>query len=169
MAKFLREWFRFSFFITVSKGYRERLEEREYVFAERSWQGGYLTRADGFDLIRTVISENYQFIYNVLPDRPYAPCYMGDKDVWKKMQQDVDMLSEQHRKLYFQNPRPIVEFYDLRNDPFQLENLWGNSETKEIEKKLRIEVDKWIIREGEFVPIMDELSELGGGKRGIQE
>jgi N-sulfoglucosamine sulfohydrolase len=147
----------------------ERLEEREYVFAERSWQGGYLTRADGFDLIRTVISENYQFIYNVLPDRPYAPCDMGDKDVWKKMQQDVDMLSEQHRKLYFQNPRPIVEFYDLRNDPFQLENLWGNSEIKEIEKKLRIELDKWIIREGDFVPIMDELSGLGGGKRGIQE
>jgi len=80
-----------------------------------------------------------------------------------------DILSKQHRKLYFQNPRPIVELYDLKNDPFQLENLCGNPKTKEIEKKLRKEMDKWIIREGDFVPIMDELAELGGGKRGIKD
>ena len=145
----------------------EQMEARKFVFAERSWQGGYLTRSDGFDLIRTVISKDYQFIYNVLPDRPYS---MGNTDVWKKMQEDQGGLSERHRKLFFQDPRPIVELYDLKNDPFQLQNLAGNPETKEIEKKLRIALDKWIIREGDFVPIMDELFELGGrAKRGIQD
>ena len=146
----------------------KQMDERKYVFAERSWQGGYLTRADGFDLIRTVISEDYQLIYNVLPGRPYSPNDMGNKDVWKKMQEDQSALSERHRKIYFQNPRPIMELYDLKNDPFQLENLWGHSATKEIEKKLRLELDQRIIREGDFVPIMDELRELGGGaKTGI--
>jgi len=147
----------------------EPMEKRKYIFAERSWQGGYLKRSDGFDLIRTVISENYQFIYNVLPDRPYSPCDMNKTSVWKKMNLARDILSKQHRKLYFQNPRPIVELYDLKNDPFQLENLYGNPKTKEIEKRLRKEIDKWIIREGDFVPIMDELAELGGGKRGIKD
>ena len=43
-------------------------------------------------------------------------------------------------------------------------------ETKQVEKKLRITLDKRIIREGDFVPIMDELRELGGSaKRGIQD
>ena len=153
----------------------EQTNEREYVFAERSWQGGYLTRSDGFDLIRTVISKDYQFIYNILPDRPYSPADMGSAkdgspDVWKRMQEDQGELSERHRKLFFQYPRPIVELYDLKNDPFQLENLAGNAETKEIEKNLRRALDKWIIREGDFVPIMDELRELGGGaKTGIQD
>ena len=53
---------------------------------------------------------------------------------------------------------------------FQLQNLAGNPEIKKIEKKLRIALDKWIIREGDFVPLMDELLELGGrAKRGIQD
>ena len=120
----------------------KQMDERKYVFAERSWQGGYLTRADGFDLIRTVISEDYQLIYNVLPGRPYSPNDMGNKDVWKKMQEDQSALSERHRKIYFQNPRPIMELYDLKNDPFQLENLWGHSATKEIEKKLTAPASK---------------------------
>ena len=146
------------------------MEAREFVFAERSWQGGYLTRSDGFDLIRTVISKDYQFIYNVLPDRPYSPNDMGNTDVWKKMQEVQGGLRERHRKLFFQYPRPIVELYDLKNDPFQLQNLAGNPEIKKIEKKLRIALDKWIIREGDFVPLMDELLELGGrAKRGIQD
>ena len=112
---------------------------------------------------------NYQFIYNVLPDRPYAPCDMGNTDVWEKLQQDAKFLSDIHHKLYLQNPRPIIEIYDLINDPFQLNNLWGNPEIKETEKMLRQKLDKWIIREGDFVPIMDELKEFGGGKRGIQD
>ncbi len=153
----------------------EQMEARKFVFAERSWQGGYLTRSDGFDLIRTVISKDYQFIYNVLPDRPYSPADMGSvkdgsPDVWKRMQEDQGGLSERHRKLFFQYPRPIVELYDLKNDPFQMQNLAGHPETKEVEKKLRITLDKRIIREGDFVPIMDELRELGGSaKRGIQD
>ena len=85
------------------------------------------------------------------------------------MRRDPDSLSELHRKLYFQNPRPIVELYDLKNDPFQLVNLYGNPNSKEIEKRLRKELDKWIVKEGDFVPIMDELAELGGGKRGIKD
>ena len=153
----------------------EQMEARKFVFAERSWQGGYLTRSDGFDLIRTVISKDYQFIYNVLPDRPYSPADMGSAkdgspDVWKRMQEDQGGLSERHRKLFFQYPRPIVELYDLKNDPFQMQNLAGHPETKDVEKKLRITLDKRIIREGDFVPIMDELRELGGSaKRGIQD
>ena len=41
------------------------------------------------------------------------------------MQEDQGGLSERHRKLFFQDPRPIVELYDLKNDPFQLQNLAG--------------------------------------------
>ena len=135
-------------------------QEQKYVFAERSWQGGYLTRSDGFDLIRTVVTKDYQFIYNVLPDRPYHPCDMENTAVWRKMQESPHQLSQLHQKLYFPTRRPIIEVYDLKNDPYQLNNLWGNENIKAIEKELREELDKWLIREGDFVPIMDELREL---------
>ena len=72
--------------------------------------------------------------------------------------------------VFFGDKKLPEELYDLKNDPFQMQNLAGHPETKEVEKKLRITLDKRIIREGDFVPIMDELRELGGSaKRGIQD
>jgi len=135
-------------------------QERKYVFAERSWQGGFLTRSDGFDLSRTVISEYFQLIYNVLPDRPYSPADMGKTEVWKQLMAKRDSLDELFQRLYFQNPRPIIEIYDLKNDPFQLNNLSGKPEIKKIEDELCKELDKWLIREGDFVPIISDIKEL---------
>ena len=132
-------------------------EGREYIFAERGWHWGPITRSDGFDLIRCVTSRRYHFIYNVIPDREYAPVDMvKSKEIaWsaiKEARADEE-LSQLHKRLYFQLPRSVFELYDLKNDPYQLQNLSGTASTADIENKLRAQLDRSMVRESDYVPL----------------
>jgi len=130
-------------------------EGRSYVFAERGWHWGPITRADGFDLSRSVTTERYHYIYNALPGRPYEPVDMTSNSAWSavKTAHEAGTLSELHGRLYFQKPRPIIELYDLKNDPFQIHNLAKDKDHREIERKLRIELEKWMVRESDYLPL----------------
>ena len=46
-----------------------------------------------------------------------------------------------------------VELYDLEADPFNLHNLAGTPEVAEVETRLRMELDRWMIREGDYLPL----------------
>jgi hypothetical protein len=58
-----------------------------------------------------------------------------------------------HERLFFQNPRPIVELYDLRNDPSELNNLAGKKSVAEIERTLREQLESWMVREHDYLPL----------------
>lgn len=128
---------------------------RAHVMAERGWHFGPITRTDGFDLSRSIMTKRYHYIYNAIPDRSYTPVDMPGGEAWTAVQaaHEAGKLSKLHDRLYFQNPRPLVELYDLENDPFELHNLAGESPLRETEDQLRIEMEKWMIREGDFVPL----------------
>lgn len=130
-------------------------EGQKQVFAERGWHFGPITRTDGFDLSRSIMTKRYHYIYNAIPDRSYTPVDMPGGEAWTAVQaaHEAGKLSKLHDRLYFQNPRPLVELYDLENDPFELHNLAGESPLRETEDHLRIEMEKWMIREGDFVPL----------------
>jgi arylsulfatase A-like enzyme len=137
---------------------------RDHVFAERGWHAGPITRTDGFDLSRSITSERYLYIYNATPGQIYSPVDMPSNPAWLKMQQlhDQGKLSALHDRLYFQNPRPIFELYDLEKDPVQLNNLAGNKSTNQIEERLRIELDKWMIRESDYLPLPSHVHQQRG-------
>ena len=133
----------------------ETAEGRRYVFAERGWHWGPITRTDGLDLSRSITSKRYRYIYNALPNRPYTPVDMSGKSAWKAMQSAnaANQLSPLHQRLYFQNPRPVVELYDLNNDPLELNNLAGKKSLAVMEQTLREELETWMIREHDFLPL----------------
>jgi hypothetical protein len=58
-----------------------------------------------------------------------------------------------HERIYFQNPRPIFELYDLENDPFEMNNLAGQASIRKIETGLREKLDQWMVRESDFLPL----------------
>jgi hypothetical protein len=58
-----------------------------------------------------------------------------------------------HERLFFQNPRPIVELYDLRNDPSELDNLARKKSVADIERTLREQLESWMIREHDYLPL----------------
>ena len=128
---------------------------RKYVFAERGWHAGPITRTDGLDLSRSITSKRYRYIYNALPDRSYTPVDMPNREAWLAVQsahRDGE-LSRLHSRLLFQNPRPIVELYDLERDPYELENLAGKLEMRTVEQSLREALERWMIRESDYLPL----------------
>jgi uncharacterized sulfatase len=133
----------------------KRPADRRYVFAERGWHFGPITRTDGLDFSRSITSTRYRYIYNALPDRSYTPVDMANKDAWKAIQQahTAGQLSPLHQRLYFEKPRPMTELYDLKNDPLELCNLAGNTSTRETEDTLRKALEVWMIHEGDFLPL----------------
>jgi arylsulfatase A-like enzyme len=128
---------------------------RKQVFAERGWHFGPITRTDGLDLSRSVTTRRYHFIYNALPDRRYTPVDMVRSRAWDAIEaaHRDGKLSELHQRLYFQNPRPVFELYDLESDPYQLTNLAGNSDLEATERELVESLDRWMIREGDYLPL----------------
>lgn len=131
-------------------------EGREQVFGERGWHFGPITRSDGFDLSRSVTTKRYNFIYNVLPERSYTPVDMAKRNIaWEaiKVARENGTLPAVHERIYFQNPRPIFELYDLETDPFELNNLVGGDAVREVEEALRQKLDRWMVREGDYLPL----------------
>ena len=129
---------------------------RAQVFAERGWHFGPITRTDGFDLSRSVVTPRYNFIYNAIPERSYTPVDMATRNVaWDatKAAHAAGRLRPEHARIYFQNPRPVFELYDLENDPFELNNLAGQASVSAIERDLRERLDRWMVVEGDYVPL----------------
>jgi arylsulfatase A-like enzyme len=146
---------------------------REYVFTERGWHGSgavstfeQVTRTSAFDLSRAITSRRHALIYNTLPERPFTPLDMAD--VWRNLTaaHEAKLLPSLHERLYFTVPRPVFELYDLEADPYELNNLSGQAATAEIERTLRSELVKWMVREGDFLPLpalTDGASSHSGG------
>ena len=129
---------------------------REQVFGERGWHFGPITRSDGFDLSRSVTTKRYNYIYNAIPERSFSPVDMARKNIaWNAIKQarKNGKLSMIHERIYFQNPRPIFEFYDLENDPFELNNLAGQASIRKIETGLREKLDQWMVSESDYLPL----------------
>ena len=133
----------------------EETSQRRYVFAERGWHFGPITRTDGLDFSRSITSVRYRYIYNALPDRSYTPVDMANKDAWKAIQQahTAGQLSPLYQQLYFRTPRPIIELYDLKNDPLELHNLAGKMSIEKTESRLCKALEAWMIRESDFLPL----------------
>jgi len=141
-------------FLPVLKG--QSFASRDYVYTERGWHWGPITRTDGLDLSRAIVGKRYKLIYNALPDRPYVPVDMCREEIWRQLvfAHEGGRLSELHERLIFPTPRrPIFELFDLEKDPYELTNLAGRKEMADIETKLKIELARWMVREGDFLPI----------------
>jgi hypothetical protein len=70
-----------------------------------------------------------------------------------KLARDNGRLTAIHERIYFQNPRPIFELYDLEKDPFELNNLAGQAFARMVEAGLRQKLDRWMLRESDFLPL----------------
>jgi N-sulfoglucosamine sulfohydrolase len=132
-------------------------EGRKYVFAERGWHAGPIDRTDGLDFCRSITTDRYHFIYNALPNQTYYPVDQRRNSAfaWLAIRKadSLNTLPGLFQRLYFQLPRPLFELYDLQEDPFELNNLSGDPEFESIEKELRQELDKWMIREHDYLPL----------------
>ena len=160
-------------FLPILKGTAPKT--RDYVFTERGPHGSapvqVAMNSGGYDLSRAVRSDRYKAIYNCTPWIPYSPVDSAGGSAWKSMQSlnAEGAMAKGMSATYFSTPRPVYEFYDLENDPAELNNLSGKAEVAEAERALRLEMAKKMIIDFDYLPLPaipgdDKPAKKGKGK-----
>ncbi|MCD6393675.1 MAG: sulfatase-like hydrolase/transferase, partial [Planctomycetes bacterium] len=132
---------------------------REYVFAARD-------RCDEtVDRIRCVRTQRFKYIRNYYSNRSHAQPnrYKDGKLIMQRMRQlYAEGKLDANQKRPFLPTRPVEELYDLKQDPFELNNLAADRQHAETLAHLRTKLDEWIAETrylGQIPePILAELS-----------
>lgn len=116
---------------------------REYIYGARS-------RADDmYEVSRAILTRDYIYIRNYLPHLPYIQPGFIFSDVKSSFRELRRLylageLSGEPLKMW--QEKPPEELYDLRNDPYELNNLADDTNYREIRDHLHEELKEWIIR-----------------------
>jgi len=115
-------------------------EPRQYVFGARD-------RVDeSYDMIRSVRSKDFLYIRNFYPNEPYniwVP-YRNKMPIMQEMMRlDAEGKLNSDQKKWMADTRPAEELYDVKGDPFQLNNLAENQKYKKELDELRNQQDNW--------------------------
>lgn len=134
----------------LSHGYH-----RDYIVSARD-------RCDfTIDRIRAVRTKDFKYIRNFFTDRPLLqPQYRDKSQAYK------DILAARDSGVVFGSEwmstvRPPEELYDLRNDPFELDNLADNPNYTDKLVEFRRILEQWILEtndQGQYPESEEELS-----------
>jgi arylsulfatase A-like enzyme len=124
-----------------------RHEPRTAVFSERNWH-------DNFDPIRAARTDRYKLIFNATPHFPYRPAWdLEGSPSWKSYLEESrrGRLRPEHRQL-LSPTRPILELYDLREDPDEFRNLVTSPAHYEILEDMKRRLSQWMHDTLDFLP-----------------
>lgn len=131
---------------------------RESVFTARLPHGNSpmtpSTMASTFDLSRAVRTRTHKLIYNCTPHMRYQPVDSAKDPGWQDIlaAHQAGKLAPAFEKLYFTNPRPVLELYDLEKDPNELENIAGQPGTDAVMNQLMAMMQEKMILDYDFLP-----------------
>ncbi len=133
--------------------------KRKYIFASRG-------RCDEtIECIRCVHDKRYSYIRNYMSYRPWmAPNRYKDtsypvRNLLRKLHAEGKLTPAQTR--FMAPTKPPEELYDLKNDPYELNNLAKSPEHKNILKRMRAAHIKWMHETGDIGLILEpELEEM---------
>lgn len=121
--------------------------KRTEIFAERNWH-------DNFDPIRSVRTERHKLIFNAAPHFPYRPAWdLENSPSWKelvRLRQSGGLTPGQMQM--FEPSRPMLELYDLQEDPNEFHNLVGDPRYRQVFEQLRAKLSEWMHDTLDFLP-----------------
>ena len=107
-----------------------------------------------YDRIRAVRSLEYKYIRNGYPERPHLqPCaYKDNKEIYVAIRDwgEKGKLNDLQKKLLLSPKRAKEELYDLRNDPWELNNLADDPDHSKTLQKMRKTLNRWIRETGDL-------------------
>jgi N-sulfoglucosamine sulfohydrolase len=113
-----------------------------YVYAARD-------RMDSeYDRVRAIRDTRYKYIRNFHPE---LPLYQNiEYRLQQGMMKEILLLKERGelnsiQMKWFAPTKPAEEFYDLSNDPYELNNLAADPKQQAILNRFRKEMDRWLI------------------------
>lgn len=110
--------------------------QNEYVFATAD-------RVDeAYEIVRSVRTEHYRYVRNYLPHTPLIqPNYYSDQsEIMQEVYRVLDTISTMTKaqQSMWLKKRPVEELYQLKEDPFETQNLAGNPAYSETLSRLRM-------------------------------
>lgn len=107
--------------------------------------------------IRTVTDGKWRYIRNLLPEEIYIEKHlMGIKGTgalnnpyWATWLRDSWNNPHTYKVVRRYMRRPAEQLYHTAEDPYEMSNLAGTPEFSEIQKKLSMELDRWMKRQGD--------------------
>ena len=107
--------------------------------------------------IRTVTDGEWRYIRNLLPEEIYIEKHlMGIKGTgalnnpyWATWVRDSWNNPRTYKVVRRYMRRPAEQLYHTAEDPYEMSNLAGTPEFSEIQKKLSMELDRWMKRQGD--------------------
>ena len=107
-----------------------------------------------YDRIRAVRSLEYKYIRNGYPERPHLqPCaYKDNKEIYIAIRDwgEKGKLNDLQQKLLLSPTRAKEELYDLKNDPWELNNLVEDPDHSKTLQEMRKTLNRWIRDTGDL-------------------
>ncbi len=122
-------------------------QPREEVFSERNWH-------DNFDPIRAVRTDRYKLLFNAAPHFPYRPALdLANSPSWKSYLEQSRRGGLTVEQLRLLDPtRPLLELYDLSNDPDEFHNLATSPAHAAVLADLKERLSRWMHDTQDFLP-----------------
>ncbi len=138
---------------------KQKTVDPEYAFLFRDRMD------ERYDMSRAVRDKKYRYIRNYMPYRPYgqhleylwlAPSVAS----WEKAYLNGECNEIQS---VFWKPKPVEELYDSENDPWEINNLAGNQDYKEVLERMRAANKAWLtkIYDTGFIPEANRVDRVG--------
>lgn len=117
------------------------LKQRRYVYAARDKMD------ETHDSMRAIRSHDHKLIVNLMPERPWCQ-YNRYKEASYPVLAEMNVLymtgklnAEQAR--FFASSKPEIELFDLRRDPYEVDNVADDPEYAETKAALLRQLTKW--------------------------
>ncbi|SMO73704.1 sulfatase family protein [Fodinibius sediminis] len=127
----------------------QTLPGREYVYSERNWH-------DTDEHIRSLRTERFKLIQNAYVELPHGtPADIGGSPSFRSLiaHKKEGTLNKAQSQL-FEAPRPRIELYDLKQDPWELNNVAAGSAHWQRARELAQQLNDWRERTGDFPPYL---------------
>jgi len=128
--------------LLVGKPYKARTE----VFCERNWH-------DTFEPMRSIRTEQHKLIFNASPHFPYRPpSDLENSPTWQAMLARRRSETPLHLRQMFSPTRPVMQLFDLAEDPLEVNNLVESPKHADIRLNLEGRLSNWMNETYDFLP-----------------
>ena len=137
-------------------------QDRDQVYLERERHAN-VRKGDLSYPMRGIRNQDYLYIWNPMPERnpagnPTVHQSVGqygdvDHSITKFLIMDMEGKAEVGKPDLFElsfGQRPEEELYDVRNDPYQLNNLAANPALATVKSKLKADLLQWMSETGDL-------------------
>ena len=133
-------------FLDVLKN--EKQQHRNYVYGVQTTRG--IFSGSVCYPVRSVRSQNYKYILNLNSSTPfYNMVTTHENGIYQTWLQETSGKPDRHDYVMRYLQRPKEELYDIRKDPWELNNLADEAGYEQVKQRLRKALHDWMVQQGD--------------------